>query len=61
MIDYVATLGADEPTDWFIFHKAHRGLFKVYTLLPNAHPIARLDGRRPSMIQNTPLFSFEMP
>ena len=60
MMDYVNTRGADEPTDWFIFHKARRGLFKVYTLVPGAHHIAHLDGRHPTMVQNTPLFSFEM-
>ena len=60
MMDYVATRGADEPTDWFIFHKARRGLFKVYTLVPGARHLARIDGRHPTMVQNTPLFSYEM-
>lgn len=51
MLDYVLHNGMDYPTDWFIFRNGHKGIFNVYTLLPNFQPPLKIDTRYESQVQ----------
>lgn len=45
--------GMDDPTDWFIFRKGHRGIFNVYTNHPEKNIPIEIDHQYDSLVQNT--------
>ncbi len=51
LIEYVESIGMDDPTDWFIFRKGHLGIFNVYTMAPSFQRILEIDTRYESQVQ----------
>jgi GR25 family glycosyltransferase involved in LPS biosynthesis len=51
MIEYVESIGADDPTDWFIFRKGHSGMFNVYTISPTFGSPLKIDTQYVSQVQ----------
>lgn len=54
LCDYIENnAGMDDPTDWFIFRKGHRGIFNVYTNHPGESIPIEIDQSHESLVQNT--------
>jgi GR25 family glycosyltransferase involved in LPS biosynthesis len=51
LTDYVHTTGMDDPTDWFIFRKGHKGIFNVYTNAPDSKLPIEIDHAYESLVQ----------
>lgn len=51
LVQYVNSVGMDHPTDWFIFRKGHKGIFNVYTVLPQFPSPLEIDHSYESQVQ----------
>ena len=51
LCNYVENIGMDMPTDWFIFRHGDKGLFNVYTLMPDVQNSVAIDKSYISQVQ----------
>lgn len=51
LCNYVETIGMDHPTDWFLFRKANKGIFNIYTMPPYIKNPLDIDRQYESQVQ----------